>query len=136
MKHIIALAALTFTAGCAVSADADAETMAEDQATLSAELSNYRSAGPPMSCVSLRNLRGNRSAGEGAIIFDGLSGRKWVNRPPAGCPELRAGRALKLQVSGGRLCRGDIVSVYDPLTNVSSGSCGLGDFEPYRRQRR
>ena len=81
----------------------------------------------------MRNLRGNRSAGEGAIIFDGLSGKKWVNRPPAGCPELGAGRALKLQISGSQLCRGDIVSVVDPLSRSSYGSCGLGDCIPYRR---
>jgi hypothetical protein len=34
-----------------------------------AQLTEGRVAGPPQSCVSLRNLHGNESAGEGAIIF-------------------------------------------------------------------
>lgn len=101
---------------------------------LAAELKGYRADGPPQSCVSLRDLRGNRSVGEGVIVFD-ASGRKWVNRPAGGCPTLNFGRSLMVKTSTSQLCRGDIATVIEPSWGGEFGSCALGDFEPYRRVR-
>lgn len=93
-----------------------------------------RSAGPPQSCVSLRLLSGNKTYGEGVIVFDGTTGSTvYVNRPPNGCPELRSGRALRTRTTTDQLCRNDIVTVFDPTVGIEYGSCGLGDFVPYRR---
>jgi hypothetical protein len=87
-------------------------------------------------CVSSRDLAGNRSAGEGAIIFSGRSRNMiYVNRPVAGCPEIRPGLALKTRSPSTQLCAGDIVEVFDPVTGFGFGSCGLGEFTPYRRLR-
>ncbi len=126
--------ALSAAAACAPAdpiETADRAAMAESQL---AEALRDRVAGPPISCVNRRLLRGNRSAGEGAIIFGDVGDRVlYVNNPPAGCPELNSGRALQTQSPSTQLCRGDIVSVFDPLTGFSHGSCGLGDFTPYRR---
>jgi hypothetical protein len=133
MKHIITLAALALTAGCAASAESEANLRADGEAALAAELRDYRPSGPPMSCVNLRTLGGNRSAGEGAVIFGGSGSRVYVNRPPAGCPILRPGRALNVRTTGSQLCRGDIVTVVDTLNGINYGSCGLGDFTPYER---
>lgn len=123
----VALAAAACTSDERVEADVDGE------ATLAAELRNYEQAGPAVSCINLRGLGGNRSAGETAILFDGGGGRLWVNRPPAGCTDMSIGRALKVQTTGSRLCRGDIATVFDPPTGITYGGCGLGDFTPYRR---
>ena len=135
MKQVIAFAALAFAAGCTADAETAAVARADGEATLAAELRNYEQAGAPVSCVNLRNLRGNRSAGEGAVIFDGPGGRLWVNRPPAGCPMLHSGNALQVRTPTGQLCRGEIVSVFDTGTGFHHGSCGLGDFTPYKRRR-
>ncbi|HZG09677.1 MAG TPA: hypothetical protein VEZ70_11925 [Allosphingosinicella sp.] len=135
MKQIIVLAALLSAAGCAASADNEARLRADSDARLATELRNYSQAGAPVSCVSLRNLGGNRSAGEGAIIFGGNGSRVYVNRPPAGCPALDSGRALQVRTSASQLCRGEIVTVFDPVSGNQSGSCGLGDFTPYERRR-
>jgi hypothetical protein len=133
MKKIIAFAALASAAACAPGEPL--ETSADDRDALAAELRDYAQAGEPVSCVSLRQLRGNRSVGEGAIVFEGVgSQRLWVNRPPAGCPVLRHGRALRTTTTGTQLCRGDIASVFDPLSGISYGGCGLGDFTPYERR--
>ena len=95
-----------------------------------------RVAGEPQSCVSLRDLDGNRSVDNGdAIIFDGRGGVIYVNRPPAGCPSLRFGRTLVTVTPSTQLCRGEIANVVDLTSNFSHGSCGLGDFVPYRRVR-
>jgi hypothetical protein len=133
MRYLILLAAAGLAAGCTT--DEPVETTANDEAKLAAQLAGYEPVGPPVDCVNLRDLDGNRSAGEGAIVFAGRGGRKWVNRPAGGCPSLEFGRALRTQTSTGRLCRGDIAAVFDPVARIEYGACGLGDFEPYRRVR-
>jgi hypothetical protein len=133
MKKIIALSAAALTAGCM--AEPPMEMSAQAQSMLTAELDGRVQAGPPQSCVSQLNLGGNRSVGEGAIIFgDRNDNLVYVNRPRAGCPELDSGRALKTRTPSTRLCAGDIVEVFDPVNGFSYGSCGLGEFTPYRRR--
>jgi hypothetical protein len=133
MKTLIILACAGLAAGC--TAGDRPEEMAADEAKLATELANYEQSGRPVSCVSLTQLRGNRSAGETAIIFEGLGDNVWVNRPPAGCPSLEFGRALQTKTTGSQLCRGDIAQVVDPGAGISHGGCALGDFTPYRRRR-
>jgi hypothetical protein len=123
--------------GACTAADRPADMGASDQTKLQAALAGYEQAGPPVSCVNLRDLRGNRSVGEGAIIFEGTSSaRLWVNRPAGGCPSLDFGRALVTRTTTSQLCRGDIAEVIDPVAHIAEGSCGLGDFTPYRRVAR
>ena len=55
----------------------------------------------------------------------------WINHPLAGCPELSSDRALRWKSTMNRLCRGDIVDVFDPVAHIPYGSCALGDFTPY-----
>ncbi len=92
-----------------------------------------RTAGAPVACVNLRDLRGNRSVGDGAILFEGPGGMVYVNRPAGGCPDLNAGRTLVTRTPSGRLCSGDIARVVDPVNGIEYGSCGLAEFVPYRR---
>jgi hypothetical protein len=107
---------------------------ASEQAELSAALEGYAQSGPPEACVSRRDLRDNRSFGEGAIMFDGPTrATLYVNRPSGGCPKLGFGRALVTKSTGTRLCRGDIADVVDLTTRTTFGGCALGDFTPYRR---
>lgn len=136
MKQLTLIAAACLAAGCTTDEPGDrADIRAEDEASLASQLRGYAPAGPPVQCVNMRDLQGNRSAGETAIVFSGSGGRKWVNRPAAGCPDLGFSRALKTRTPSTRLCRGDIASVFDPVNGFEYGGCGLGDFEPYRRVR-
>lgn len=131
MKQIFLLALAGLAAGCI--ADEPVAPSAAASARLAEALAG-RVAGAPVDCVSQRDLRGNRSAGEGAIIFDGPGDLIYVNRPPGGCPTLDSGRFLVTSTPSGRLCRGDIVTVADSSGGGQQyGSCGLGDFTPYRR---
>jgi hypothetical protein len=134
MKKFIIFAAIALTAGgTTASADEVAEMQADGEAKLAAELRNYEQAGPPVSCVSQRDLGGNRSAGD-AIVFDGKTRTvRYVNRPAGGCPSLDFGRALVIRTTSTQLCRGDIANVVDPVSQAQYGGCGLGDFTPYRR---
>ncbi|HEY0132379.1 MAG TPA: hypothetical protein VGB57_13345 [Allosphingosinicella sp.] len=136
MRYLLLAASACLAAGCTTQTDEQRVDMAaNDEASLAAQLRGFEPAGPPVQCVSSRDLRGNRSAGETAIVFSGTGGRLWVNRPAAGCPDLRMSRALRTRTPSTRLCRGDIATVFDPLTRFEYGGCGLGEFEPYRRVR-
>ena len=136
MKRVMFAAGLALLGGCAMNDPVDTPAAERDRASLSAALQGFEQAGPPVSCVNQRDLAGNRSAGEGAIIFQGRTSSKlWVNRPPAGCPSLDMGRALVTRTPSTQLCRGDIASVVDLTAGTQYGACGLGDFTPYRRVR-
>ena len=133
MKNVIALAAFALVAGCAANEPMDMS--ADSEAALAAELRDFEQSGPPVSCVNLRDVGSNRSVGTDALVFEAnTSGRLWVNRPPAGCPVLRQGRALQTRTTGSQLCRGDIATVFDPVSRMDYGGCGLGDFTPYKRR--
>jgi hypothetical protein len=140
MKTIILLFAAILAAGCThnggpqVSARAQAQA-AEDEAGLAAALSG-RIAGPPQDCVDQGDLGGNKSYGRGVILFSGRTNDVvYVNRPAGGCPDLNLGRALKTRTTMTQLCRGDIVTVFDPISGTEYGGCGLGQFTPYRLAR-
>ncbi len=130
MRFMLLLALAGVAAGCTVNQDVEATGDTPDGL---AEALAGRVAGAPLTCVNLTDLRGNRSVGEDAIIFDGPGSTIYLNRPPGGCPRLDFGRALRTQTSSPRLCRGDIATVFDPTSGVDYGACGLGDFIPYRR---
>jgi len=135
MKKFAALPLLALAAAC-TAAPPPAEVSAAAQSQLAEALKGRVQAGPPLNCVSQRDLRGNRSAGEEAIIFATRgSDLVYVNRPTAGCPELGSGRALRIRTPSTQYCAGEIVEVIDTLNNVTYGSCSLGQFTPYRRGR-
>jgi hypothetical protein len=89
--------------------------------------------GKPQSCVDLRDVPDSRLIDETTIIFQSSSRHAYVNHPPGGCPGLRPDHAIITRTPTGSLCRGDIITVVDPVSHMDYGSCGLGDFEPYGR---
>lgn len=88
----------------------------------------------PVPCVNQRDLGNSHSLPNGDLLFESRSSRLvYLNQPVAGCPSTNFGRSLITRTPSTRLCRGDIVQVVDLTSGVPSGSCGLGDFTPYRR---
>ena len=133
MKHVVLIALAGIALG-GLAADETAPLSDEAQAEFDRLLAG-RSPGRTVSCVRQPDLLGSRSIGEEVILFEGRGGITWVNRPPAGCPRLNSGRSLVSITPTTQLCRGDIVNVVDPVGGFSYGSCGLGDFVPWRRER-
>lgn len=132
MKTIIMLFAAILAAGCTTKSGPQATTP-EDEARVAAALSG-RIAGPPQDCVDARDLNGNTSYIGGVILFTGRTNDVvWLNRPMGGCSLLNPGRALKF--TGPLLCSSSVVTVVDPATGREVGSCGLGEFTPYRLAR-
>jgi hypothetical protein len=137
MKKLLILSCLTLAAACTTDGgEAQADAEARTESRLTEALRGYEPDGPAVSCVNLRSLGGNRSAGEGAIVFSGnTTSRLYVNRPAGGCPQMQFGRSLQVRTTSSQLCRGDIATVVEPSFGGDFGSCPLGDFEPYRRVR-
>jgi len=132
MRAVLIPALAVLAASCATSETDTAEIGPE----LRAEIAG-RVAGPPRACVPQRDLASNRTVDNGdAIIFGARGGDLiYVNRPKGGCPSLRFGRTLVTRTTSGSLCSGEIVSVVDLQSDFQQGSCGLGEFVPYRRTR-
>lgn len=129
MTRIMLMGAALAVAACTPGTEHEIRT---DRSAQLASLLEGREAGAPVSCVNLRELRGNRSAGD-AIVFEGAGGTLYVNRPAGGCPSLDYGRTLVTRSSSGRLCAGDIARVVDPVSRTEFGACGLAEFTPWRR---
>jgi len=130
MKHIVSLLIAGLAAGCMAS-DEPVELTERAQSRLDEALAG-RSAGPAVTCVPSRELRNTRTIGDGVMLFEGPGDVLWVNRPPGGCPTLAFGRAFRTTTPGSQLCRGDIVTVFDPVSGAEFAGCSLGDFVPYR----
>lgn len=131
-------AALFLLAGLAAGCTASAETVdvSHDTQAETAEALAGRTAGDPQACVEMRRIRSSRSLGDDAILFEGSTRDVvYLNRPEGGCTGLRMGRSIRMRTISSSLCRGDIVTPFDPMSGAEHGGCGLGDFVPYRRNR-
>ena len=124
---LIALAALV--AGCMADEPVDRAGPMPDAVLAATE---GRVAGTPVSCVSQTLLRNHRVVG-GAMLFEGPGGVIFVNQGSAGCQALAFGRAIRTRTPSSQLCRGDIVTAFEPVSGTEYGGCVLGDFVPYRR---
>jgi hypothetical protein len=130
MRRLLYAAAIFAVTGCMT--DRTAATNPEPSPKLREALAG-RTAGPPTSCINLRDIRSSRIIDESAIIYE-MSSRLWyVNMPDGGCPGLHPNRALVSRTPSTSLCRGDIVRIIDPPSPMTFGACGLGKFVPYTK---
>jgi hypothetical protein len=137
MKVFFVLLAAALVVGCTHSSQQEATgtqtQSAKTEADLAAALSG-RVAGQAQDCVSERDLGENKAYGKDVIVFKGRTDEVvYVNRLLSPCPGLEFGRAIAFTTPQTRICRGDLVNVFDPVTGVQFGGCGLGEFTPYRR---
>ena len=119
-----------FLCGCVV--EAPGEFQSKTRSGVPAELAG-RHAEPAQRCVRLHELRGNRPAGNGAIIFEGPGTLVYLNRFQNSCPQLGFGHVLQTRSTNGFLCEGQHVEVVDPDTGIGFGACQLGPFIPQRK---
>ena len=138
MKYIVMLSAALLVAGCIhrgqTEATAGAKSQDQDAESRRAAALTGRTAGTPQDCIGEFDLGSQETYGRHAILFTSRNDDVvYVNRPPAGCPGLSYGQGIKVRTPMSRLCRGDVVTVFDPVSKMDIGGCGLGPFTPYRR---
>ncbi len=91
-----------------------------------------RTAGSPVGCINLRDIRSTEIVDDTAIVYRMNNGTLFVNRPGSGSI-LDRDDILVTRTIGTRLCRIDIVNLVDRGSQMPSGSLSLGDFVPYSR---
>lgn len=88
--------------------------------------------GPPVSCISQRQIRSTYYVGGKTILYKVSNNLVYRNDPPGGCPGLNSNLALETRTPTGMLCSGEIAQVKDYSQGYSPGGCALGEFVPYR----
>ncbi|WP_137864158.1 MULTISPECIES: hypothetical protein [unclassified Sphingomonas] len=117
-----ALLATVATPAVAASRDGEAEL---------AKAIAGRTAGTPVDCILLRNIRSSRIIDGTAIIYEMNNGVFYVNRPKSGAESLNWTNVLVTDTRSSQLCSIDTVKLYDTGVRMATGWVGLGEFVPY-----
>jgi Family of unknown function (DUF6491) len=128
MRTIIAIAALAIMAPAAAKAPP-----ASPEEQLAKALKGLTPKGTPQECLSPTQLQQSDIIAPDTIVYHSSPGTAYVNHVPDGCPALQPNRAILIKSSTGQFCRGDIFSVFDPVSHMDYGSCTLGSFQGYGR---
>jgi len=103
------------------------------EAELAKALKNYV-AGPTVRCVNISDITNQTVIDRTAIIFWGLGGKAWVNRP-RGAEFLNDDNILVMHPFGSQHCRLDIVHQRDRYTHMQGATIGLDDFTLYTKPK-
>jgi len=126
---IVGLAALLATAAAPAATRQSAHERGE--AELAKELEGLV-PGKPQDCVTLSRVDGSHIIDSTAIVYRGLGGVTWVNRP-SGAEMLREDDIPVQYVWGSELCRLDHMRLLDRSTRMEHGFANLGEFVPYTK---
>ena len=126
---MLAAAALTAAVSPAL---AQSDRAARAQAELAKEIEG-RTAGEPVKCLNLRDIRSTRIIDRTAIIYETTGGVIYVNTPKGGASSLDKWDVLVTDTHSSQLCDIDVVKLYDASSRMSSGFVNLGRFVPYRK---
>lgn len=96
-------------------------------------LEEYEATGRTEACVPMRSLRQSIILDNRTIFFESTSRRGYMNRLVNECPGLLREQRFAYANSFGSLCRAEIITILDSFGR-SWGSCGLGDFEEYKKK--
>lgn len=91
-----------------------------------------RTAGDPVKCINLRDIRSTEIVDNTAILYRLYNGKIYVNRP-SGAGLLDRNDILVTRTFTSQLCSIDIVQLVDRTSRFPSGSIGLSEFTPYSK---
>jgi hypothetical protein len=81
-------------------------------------------------CLPLTQIDSVKAESADAVLFKLKGGEVWRNKLPMQCRAwTRAGVAYKHTTTVGSICRSDTVQLFDPMSGMGFGGCGLGGFE-------
>lgn len=129
---LLALAALSGTA-----AAAPRPSLAERQDAALAKALDGKTPGKPQSCVSLAyRSDALRAVKDDVLLYRIDKTLTYRNDLSNACTGISRGSTLVLRPMGSQYCRGDIAYSVDLTTGMRGASCVLGDFVPYRSERK
>lgn len=91
-----------------------------------------RTAGEPVKCINLRDIRSTEIIDRTAILYRMYNGTVYVNRP-SGAATLDNDDILVTKTFTSQLCSIDIVQLVSRTSRFPSGSIGLSEFVPYSK---
>jgi len=100
-----------------------------------AKLVEGKVAGKPVHCINLQASDSSEIIDGVAIVYKGVGGRLYVNRPRIGADQLRRDDVLVTRTLTSQLCNTDTVNLVDSLSHFNRGFVNLGDFVPYAKPR-
>lgn len=89
-----------------------------------------RTPGPAADCLSLARVQGPDILDARTILYRQNTRRIWRTEPIRGCPGMRPGDVLIVELHGNRICRDDRFRVRSP-DGLPGGFCRFGPFVPY-----
>jgi len=92
-----------------------------------------RTAGKPVDCIYLHNIRSSRIFDHTAILYELNNGTYYLNRPEGGASSLSLGDVLVTDTHSPQLCSIDVVKLYDTHPWMQNGFVNLGKFVPYKK---
>ena len=125
----------TILAGAALVAAMPAIAKTDYKAIGEAKLSKAlagRTAGTPVSCINLRDIRSSTVIDRTAIIYE-VGSKLYLNRPTGGASSLDDDDILVTDTHSNQLCSIDIVRLVDRGSHFPSGFVNLGKFVPYSK---
>ena len=138
--RLLALLAPALLAACAVTPAERAHEQAaaaDTQAKLAARLAGYTQRAP-VECIQEFPNRQTTAYGAKILYSDqggGRGGTLYVNDTTGGCEGMGHGDYLVTVSHTGELCAGDIGRTFQQTSRIPTGSCALGKFTPYVRNR-
>ncbi|MBH1991831.1 MAG: hypothetical protein I8H86_02990 [Sphingomonadaceae bacterium] len=89
-------------------------------------------AGEKISCIN-RSQQTNLTVISGNVLLYRVSKRLiYKNDLIGSCNGLNYGDTMIVRSFGSQMCRGDITTSANLMSGITTGSCALGDFTPYR----
>lgn len=87
--------------------------------------------GAPVHCINQRDVNDTEVHGD-KIVYELGRNRKWVNQTNGVCGG-HSDDILVTRSTMSRYCEGDIVTLRDRVSGMTTGSCSLGKFVPYTK---
>lgn len=132
MRIAALLLPLLTLAGCA-SAPAEPPRLTEKQAEKLARELDGRVPGEKVACITRFGGSDMTVISDQVLLYRVSSRLIYKNELSGRCSGLSRGDTLITHSSTGQLCRGDIARVAHLPSGMTTGSCALGDFIPYRK---
>ncbi|WP_257539377.1 hypothetical protein [Sphingobium sp. CFD-1] len=88
--------------------------------------------GEKVSCVTMRPQGSFRVISGNIVLYRMSSKLIYKNELIGSCPGLTRGDTMIIRPFGSQYCRGDIARSADLTIGMTTGTCALGDFTPYR----
>lgn len=129
----LAALALVLAAGSAFAKDRPAPRLTDKEAKALAKALDGKVPGKPVSCVSrILGTDGLHAVSDGVLIYKVNRNLVYRNDLSGTCSGISRGNTLVLKPTNDQYCSGDIVRSVDLTIGMQAGSCGLGEFVPYR----